>query len=165
VVDDHQHCIYCDSRSLCYGIENFDGEVLVKANAIELLRIELARKRTKGLIGTGSMNDPYMPLERTVRLTGRALEVIAEFGFPVHVLTKSDLVLRDRQRAYYYDQLDRRFPGLRQRYERAFGERYHASAPDAARLEKLYVELTDHLGLQRSVAPYGPPEAKQLAFF
>ena len=47
------------------------------------------------MIGTGSMNDPYMPLERTVRLTGRALEVIAEFGFPVHVLTKSDLVLRD----------------------------------------------------------------------
>ena len=36
-----------------------------------------------------------MPLERTVRLTGRGLEVIAEFGFPVHVLTKSDLVLRD----------------------------------------------------------------------
>ena len=28
-------CIYCDSRSQCYGIENFDGEVLVKANAVE----------------------------------------------------------------------------------------------------------------------------------
>ncbi len=91
-----QHrCIYCDSRSECYQIEDFDGEVLVKANAVELLRKELARKRVRGTIGTGSMNDPYMPLEAEVNLTGRALQVIAEFRFPVHVLTKSDLVLRD----------------------------------------------------------------------
>ena len=91
-----QHrCIYCDSRSECYRIENFDGEVLVKANAIKLLRRELASKRVKGTIGTGSMNDPYMPLEAEVNLTGRALDVIAEFRFPVHVMTKSDMVLRD----------------------------------------------------------------------
>ena len=91
-----QHrCIYCDSRSECYGIDGFDSEVLVKANAIDLLRDELARKRVKGTIGTGSMNDPYMPLEAKVNLTGRALEAIAQFRFPVHILTKSDLVLRD----------------------------------------------------------------------
>jgi DNA repair photolyase len=91
-----QHrCIYCDSRSLCYGIENFDGDVLVKVNAIELLREELPRKRKKGIIGTGSMNDPYMPLEEQTNLTRRALEIIAAYGFGVHVITKSDLVLRD----------------------------------------------------------------------
>jgi DNA repair photolyase len=60
-----------------------------------LLRTELAGKRVKGTIGTGSMNDPYMPLETDVNLTGRALAVIAEFRFPVHVMTKSSLVLRD----------------------------------------------------------------------
>src|SRR5512137_1583093 len=90
----HQ-CIYCDSRSECYQIENLNHEVLVKANAIELLRRELAGKRIIGTIGSGSMKDPYMPLEADVRLTRRALEVIAGFGFPVHVITKSDLVLRD----------------------------------------------------------------------
>jgi hypothetical protein len=63
--------------------------VLVKANALELLRRELARKRIKGYIGTGSMNDPYMPIERTLRITGQALEIIAEFRFPMHVLTAS----------------------------------------------------------------------------
>lgn len=88
-------CIYCDSRSECYGIENFDGEVLVKVNAIELLRDRLPRLRVKGTIGTGSMNDPYQPAERKVGLTGRALEVIALNRFPVHVITKSDLILRD----------------------------------------------------------------------
>ena len=48
----HQ-CIYCDSRSLCYQIEDFDHEVLVKVNAVELLRRELAGKRVIGTIGTG----------------------------------------------------------------------------------------------------------------
>jgi DNA repair photolyase len=89
----HQ-CIYCDSRSQCYRIEDF-SDVQVKANAIGLLRRELARKRKKGTIGTGSMHDPYMPLEEELGLTGRALEVIARYRFPVHVTTKSDLVLRD----------------------------------------------------------------------
>jgi DNA repair photolyase len=90
----HQ-CIYCDSRSECYQIENFNRDVLVKVNAVELLRRELMGKRMLGTIGTGSMNDPYMPLEKELCLTRRALEVIAEFGFPVHVITKSDLVVRD----------------------------------------------------------------------
>ena len=66
----HQ-CIYCDSRSECYQIEDFDGEVLAKTNAIDLLRDELSRKRVKGTIGLGSMNDPYMPVERQLRRTAR----------------------------------------------------------------------------------------------
>ena len=89
----HQ-CIYCDSRSECYQIENF-ADILIKANAIDLLRKELPRKRVKGTVGTGSMNDPYMPLEAQINLTGRAMRVIAEFHFPVHILTKNALVLRD----------------------------------------------------------------------
>ena len=74
--------------------------MLVKSNAIELLRKELASKRVMVPIGLGSRNDPYMPLEREVELTRCALGVIAEFRFPVHIVTKSGLVLRDRQRAY-----------------------------------------------------------------
>ena len=41
------------------------------------------------------MNDPFMPLEARVNLAGRALAVIAEFGFPVHIITKSALVLKE----------------------------------------------------------------------
>jgi DNA repair photolyase len=89
----HQ-CIYCDSRSECYRIDNFN-DVLVKVNAPDLLRSELKRKRLKGTIGTGSMSDPYTFVERDYRLTRRALEVIAEAGFPLHLLTKSELVTRD----------------------------------------------------------------------
>jgi DNA repair photolyase len=89
----HQ-CIYCDSRSECYRIENF-SDILVKANAIDLLRKELPRKRVRGTIGFGSMNDPYMPIEAERQLTRQALEIVAACQFPVHIITKSDLVLRD----------------------------------------------------------------------
>jgi len=89
----HQ-CIYCDSRSECYQIENF-ADIHVKVNAIDLLEDALPRKRVRGTIGLGSMNDPYMPVERKYNLTGRALQVIARNKFPVHIVTKSDLVLKD----------------------------------------------------------------------
>lgn len=89
----HQ-CIYCDSRSDCYQIENFN-DTLVKVNALELLCKELPSKRVKGTVGTGSMNDPYAPVEKQYQLTRGALKLFVEYGFPVHVLTKSKLVMRD----------------------------------------------------------------------
>jgi DNA repair photolyase len=87
-------CIYCDTRSACYGIIDI-SRIAVKRNAIELLERELAGKRKKGVISTGSMNDPYMPLEERTGLTRRALEVILRYGFGVHIITKSALVVRD----------------------------------------------------------------------
>lgn len=89
-----QHaCIYCDSRSKCYRIADFSG-IEVKENALELLEKELKKKK-KGTIGTGSMNDCYMPLEKELGITRKALSIIARHKFPVHILTKSDLVVRD----------------------------------------------------------------------
>lgn len=87
-------CIYCDSRSECYGIEDFD-DLVVKRNAVELLRKELSGKRQVATIGFGAMSDPYHPAEETLGLTREALQVIREFGFPVNLCTKSSLVLRD----------------------------------------------------------------------
>ena len=91
-----QHgCIYCDTRSECYGVGDI-ATISVKENALELLAKELRSKRkTKGTIGTGSMNDPYMPLEKKLELTRKALQTIASARFPVHVITKSNLVARD----------------------------------------------------------------------
>ena len=91
-----QHgCIYCDTRSDCYGIGDI-AQIAVKRNALELLPAELrARRKKRATIGTGSMNDPYMPVERELRLTRRALGMIADERFPVHVITKSSLAERD----------------------------------------------------------------------
>ena len=254
----HQ-CIYCDSRSECYGIENF-ADILVKVNAIELLEKELPRKRVKGVVGTGSMNDPYQPVEKKYRLTAQALERIARFKFGVHVITKSDLVvrdmdllaeisrvhaavsfsvstvdddlalklepgappssarfaamqavaargiptgvtmmpilpflednehniteivrraaesgasyimpwfgmsMRDRQRTYYFTQLDRLFPGMRAKYERRYGERYECRSDHAARLDALFQYLRQQYGLADRAPRYEPQyRPKQLS--
>lgn len=89
----HQ-CIYCDSRSECYRIENFN-DILVKINAPEKLTQELSSKRVKGTVCFGSMNDSYMPIEQKYKLTRKCLDIIRQFRFPIHLMTKSDLVLRD----------------------------------------------------------------------
>jgi DNA repair photolyase len=91
---EHQ-CIYCDSRSACYRIENFNHEVLIKINALDHLEDVLAHKRNVGIVGFGSMNDPYTFAEEYYRLTGQALKILAKYHFPVHIITKSDMVLKD----------------------------------------------------------------------
>jgi len=256
---EHQ-CIYCDSRSECYQIEDF-SDVLVKVNAIELLEQELARKRVKGTIGTGAMSDPYTHAEARLNMTGQALEVIARYRYPVHIITKSDLILRDLgtlvrineqhasvcftitttddtlakklepgspppsarlaaakelsaagiqvgitmmpilpyledseeniaqivtrahesgvtyivpwfgmslragSREYYYEKLDRHFPGLRERYERRYGLRYECPCDNARRLALVFGELRARYGIHTDVRRYQPQRAEQLSLF
>ena len=88
-------CIYCDSRSKCYQMDHDFEDIEVKENAIELLEKKLQSKRKKAIIGTGSMSDPYMHIEKSLKMTRKALEVIEKYGFGVTVLTKSSLILRD----------------------------------------------------------------------
>ena len=86
-------CIYCDSRSNCYHIDNFDVPK-GKENALAILENEL-RKYPKGVVGIGSMSDTYNPNEIKYEQTRGALKLIAKYGFGVSIDTKSDLVLRD----------------------------------------------------------------------
>ena len=88
-------CIYCDSRSKCYQFTHAFEDIEVKLNAPVLLEQALRSKRRRCMIGTGSMSDPYMPLERELQLTRRCLELIDRYEFGATVITKSDLVLRD----------------------------------------------------------------------
>jgi DNA repair photolyase len=96
------NCAYCDGRSEgYYAPENFGSDIEVKVNAPEILKRELdpARKRKPMrpgfvLLG-GGVNDCYQPAEKKYLLAREALEIIRDFGHPVHVLTKSTLALRD----------------------------------------------------------------------
>ena len=88
-------CIYCDSRSLCYQFDHKFEDIEVKKNAPELLEQALMSKRTRCMIGTGSMSDPYMHCETDLRLTRKCLEVIHKYGFGVAIQTKSDRILED----------------------------------------------------------------------
>ena len=91
-----QHgCIYCDSRSLCYRMNHRFEDVAVKKNGVELLELALKRKRRRCMIATGTMSDPYTPIEAELMVTRRALEVVERYGCGIAILTKSDLILRD----------------------------------------------------------------------
>lgn len=87
-------CIYCDSRSDCYHVEDFD-KVKAKANALEIIRDDLRRKIKPGIICTGAMSDPYNPFEAELQLTRNALTLIDAYQFGVAIATKSDLITRD----------------------------------------------------------------------
>ena len=261
-------CIYCDSRSECYQMSHAFEDIEVKENAHELLEAALRSKRRRCMIGTGAMCDPYLHEERELKLTRRCLEKIAEHGFGVSLLTKSDLILRDidlieqinrtakavvqmtlttadddlcklvepnvcptsrrlevlremnrrgipttvwfcpllpfindteenvraivemsadakvygilsfgmgmtlrnGDREYYYLQLDRLFPKLRQRYIKEFGDRYEIPSPNGERLWKLFTEQCDRLGIERrpeTIFSYlnDFPEPEQLTLF
>ncbi|MGB3346078.1 MAG: radical SAM protein [Candidatus Humimicrobiia bacterium] len=96
------NCTYCDGKSEgYYVVGDFGKEVTVKINAIEILNRELDPKRKRipfkrSLIMLGGgVGDTYQPVEKKYKLTKRALQLMYEYNFPVHILTKSTLVKRD----------------------------------------------------------------------
>jgi len=88
-------CIYCDSRSKCYHMKHAFEDIEVKENALELLEYALKHKRKRCMIGTGSMTDPYIPLEMEIGSVRKTLQLIYEYGFGFTVITKSDRIMRD----------------------------------------------------------------------
>ena len=238
-------CIYCDSRSRCYQMDHAFEDIEVKGNALSLLEQALRSRKRPCMFGTGSMTDPYIPLETELGLTRRALELIEKYGFGVSIQTKSDrilrdldvlkrindrtkavvqmtlttaddelckliepnvsvtsrrvaalrqfreagiptvvwlcpilpflndtrenicgildacaetgvkgiinfgigLTLRDGNREYFYAQLDRKFPGLKERYIRTYGNAYEIPSPCAGELMKLFTETCEKYGI------------------
>ena len=96
------NCVYCDGRSEGYYVDGKFGEdVTVKVNAIEVLRRELDPKRKRipfkrsFIMVGGGVGDSYQPIERKYQICRKALQLINEYNFPVHILTKSTLIKRD----------------------------------------------------------------------
>ncbi|GAG00050.1 unnamed protein product, partial [marine sediment metagenome] len=88
-------CVYCDARANQYGLSaTFEQVVYCKENAVDALERQLPRLK-RSIVSTGGVCDAYQPIEAERRITRRILETLARHRFPVEVLTKSDLVLRD----------------------------------------------------------------------
>ncbi len=96
------NCIYCDGRAEGYYVDGEFGEdVTVKVNAIGILSRELDPKRKRTpfkrsfiMIG-GGVGDSYQPIEEKYQFSRKVLELMDEYNFPVHILTKSTLIKRD----------------------------------------------------------------------
>jgi DNA repair photolyase len=101
-------CAYCDGRAEKYRVAGvFGHDVQAKVNAVEVLKRELGldgpvqaelfpqRRHGGFLLLGGGVGDSYQPAEKGLRITRQVLELLAAHGIPVHILTKSSLVLRD----------------------------------------------------------------------
>ena len=94
-------CEFCFARPtheyLGFNLgEDFNREIVVKINAVEKLRAELAEPSWRGeSVAMGTNTDPYQRAEAKYRLTRGVLEALAEHANPFSILTKSPLVTRD----------------------------------------------------------------------
>jgi DNA repair photolyase len=94
-------CVYCFARPTHTYLdfnarEDFEREIVVKVNAPELVRAELARSSWKGEhVALGTNTDPYQWVEGRYKLMRGIWEAMRDFANPCSVLTKSPLLLRD----------------------------------------------------------------------
>ncbi len=94
-------CVYCFARPThtYLGLDagrDFEREIVVKVNAPELLRAELARPSWRGeRVALGTNTDPYQWAEGRYRLMEGVWEALRDAANPCSVLTKSPLLLRD----------------------------------------------------------------------
>lgn len=87
-------CKYCYAPSLTHDDRTWGRYVDAKVNAPMVLERELRGLR-RDEVFLSSASDPYQPVEARYRLTRKCLGVLARSGFPVSILTRSPLVLRD----------------------------------------------------------------------
>ena len=96
-------CRYCYARYTHEFMEMRDGldfeqKIYVKQHAAGLLRHDLRRVKTDEAIALGTATDPYQPAERRYEVTRGILEEFARHhGFELGIVTKSNLVSRDRE--------------------------------------------------------------------
>lgn len=94
-------CTYCYARAthpfLGYDAgADFEHEIVIKVNAVELLQRELRHPRMRGqTIIMGTVSDPYQPAEHHYRMTRQLLRVLDAAGNPVGITTKSTTVTQD----------------------------------------------------------------------
>ena len=88
-------CIYCYAPSVIHLDKGKWGDLVeVKINLPRILSKDL-RVKKKGIVGLGTVTDPYQPAEKKYEITRRCLELLQMHDFPVCIQTKSSLVLRD----------------------------------------------------------------------
>jgi DNA repair photolyase len=91
------NCLYCYVRGSKYG-ENMEDKLSVKINAPEVLEKQLqfrVKKQQYGFVVLSSAIDAYMPVDAKFGMTKKFLELFLKYRFPVHIITKSDLILQD----------------------------------------------------------------------
>jgi len=94
-------CSYCFARVTQTYMDmnagrDFESKIVVKINAPDVLRRQLARKTWKGEhIAMGTATDPYQRAEGRYKLMPRIIRALTDYRNPFSILTKGTLILRD----------------------------------------------------------------------
>ena len=86
-------CVYCYAPEVTHA--EWGGWRIPKAKMNIARRLALELPNIEGVIGIGTVTDPYQPVESELELTLQCLKVLKDRGFRIHMHTKSDLILRD----------------------------------------------------------------------
>jgi len=91
-IDPYQNCEfgcrYCDST--------YSDTIYIKENILNKLKLEIKSISKDERIIIGSVHDPYQPVEKDFELTRKIIELLEKENISYHILTKSDLILRDK---------------------------------------------------------------------
>jgi DNA repair photolyase len=96
------NCPFCFARKTHWyldqdGVNEWSSRVYVKVNAPELIRRELShRSWRRESVSLGTSTDPYQPAEGAYRITRGVLEALLDFKTPMTILTRSPMIVRDR---------------------------------------------------------------------
>ncbi|MGO4491050.1 Rv2578c family radical SAM protein [Arthrobacter sp. 2YAF22_2] len=94
-------CVYCFARKTHTYLDfdaglDFDSQVVVKVNAAEVLRKELAKPSwQRRHVALGTNTDPYQRAEGRYQLMPGIIGALADSGTPLSILTKGTLLARD----------------------------------------------------------------------
>ena len=95
-------CIYCYARPTHEMLDfssglDFESQIIAKENAPSLLKDELQDpSHTPQPIAISGVTDPYQPVEEELEITRGCLDVLSDCNHPASIITKNDLILRDR---------------------------------------------------------------------
>ena len=101
-------CRYCYAsfmKRFTGHLEPWGEFVDVKVNAPTVLKRQMRRAKM-GVVSLSTVTDPYQPAEKTYRLTRKCLEALLEYQFPVSILTRSPLCLRDIDLFKRFDKIE-----------------------------------------------------------
>ena len=144
-------CNYCYAPSLIHDDRSWGSYVDVKINAHHVLDRELDHAR-KMVVFVSSASDPYQPVEARYKITQKVLKVLAKHQFPVLLLTRSPLVLRDLDILHSFDWIRVGFSisSVSTRF-------YEPGVPSLERRIEALAKLHDHgIGTFVSMAPIIP---------
>ena len=92
------------------------------------------------------------------------VEKAADAG-ATYILPWMGMTMRDRQRDYFFNQLDQHFPGVKRKYVKLYGDHYSCDVPAANKLYKLCSELCERHGIKTKLPLYKPQTVEQLSLF